>query len=34
MLDTLTLFGIGIAVAVIAVLFTICKIRDCNKPVC
>jgi hypothetical protein len=32
--DTLTLFGMISAAAVVAVLFTLCKLRGCNKPVC
>lgn len=32
--DTLTIIGVIAAVAVVAVLFTLCKLRGCNKPVC
>ncbi len=33
-LDTLTIFGLVSTAVVIAVLFTICKLRGCNKPIC
>lgn len=34
MLDALTIFGIAAVAIVAVVLFAICKIRDCNKPIC
>ena len=33
-LDMLSIIGIVSAVVVVAVLFTLCKIRGCNKPIC
>ena len=33
-LDILSVIGIVSAVLVVAVLFTLCKIRGCNKPIC
>ncbi len=32
--DTLTVYGLMAALAVVAVLYTICKLRGCNKPIC
>ena len=33
-LDMLSIIGIVSAVVVVAVLFALCKIRGCNKPIC
>ena len=33
-LDMLSIIGIVSAVVVVAVLFTLCKIRGCNEPIC
>jgi hypothetical protein len=33
-LDMLTLVGSTLVVAVLAVLFFICKTKGCNKPLC
>lgn len=33
-LDILSIVGIISVALVIAVLFTLCKLRGCNKPIC
>lgn len=33
-LDTLTIFGLVSAGIVVAVLLIICKLGDCNRPIC
>ncbi len=33
-LDTLTVIGLISAGVVVAVLFTLCKLRGCNRPIC
>ncbi len=33
-LDLLTIAGIISAAVVVAVLFTLCKLKGCNKPLC
>ena len=32
--DILTFVGLFAAAAVVAVLFVICKLKGCNKPIC
>ncbi len=33
-LDALTIYGLVSAGVVVAVLFAICKLRGCNRPIC
>jgi len=33
-LDLLTIVGIISAAVVVVVLFTLCKLKGCNKPLC
>ena len=33
-LDYLTFYGLVAALGVVAVVYTLCKLRGCNKPIC